>query len=314
MGSWSQKRNCKPLKKRVMRLKSYLIYISCHNFSKFSQIASGQTDTDVKQQPLYWLNLDLCCKTEIRIWPHVWRMLWSYISFLVLQNWNLPKSLWLSHLSACCPCRAELFIQQEQLDFTPIFPLPGGHHTSPRSRKEALIWVCIVLTFNFISLTLKLVQALGRQCSASASNPDTLAVRKEEEDGLFCSLAKGSSGLQEAFGALWVLCLGKRARWRGNLGKLQVWGESNLKFVFVNLMSKLARELLLYLCLDMRFGDSSETAKNIKKKKPANSCKLKALHFTQLYLKVTLEGPSCRVVTKNSILYILVLKRLRKKM
>ena len=62
-----------------------------------------------------------------------------------------------------------------------------------------LLQVCIALTFNFILLTLKLVQALGRRCSASASNPDTLAGKEKEEAGLPCLPAKGSPGLQEAF-------------------------------------------------------------------------------------------------------------------
>lgn len=67
MGSRGQKGNCKPLKRRAKRLKSYLIYIFCHNFSKFSQIVSGQIDTDVKQQQLYWLKKLLwTCAVKLR--------------------------------------------------------------------------------------------------------------------------------------------------------------------------------------------------------------------------------------------------------
>lgn len=55
MESRSQKGKSKPLKRRTKRLKPFLFYIFCHNFSKFSQIALGQIDTDIKQQQLYWL-------------------------------------------------------------------------------------------------------------------------------------------------------------------------------------------------------------------------------------------------------------------
>lgn len=80
-----------------------------------------------------------------------------------------------------------------------------------------------MLTFNFLLLTLKLAQAFGTCCGASASNPDALAGREEEEEeaGLCCPPAKCSPGLKGGFSLLWVLLEAK-----------QVWDESDTSFVF----------------------------------------------------------------------------------
>lgn len=76
--------------------------------------------------------------------------------------------------------------------------------------KSDLTYACVVLTFNFLSLTLKLVQALGTHPGASASNPDTLAGREEKEVGFCCPPAKDSLGLQEAFNLLRILSAAKK--------------------------------------------------------------------------------------------------------
>lgn len=176
-----------------------------------------------------------------------------------------------------------------------------------------LLQVCIVLTFNFTLLTLGPMQALGRWCSASASNPDTLAGREKEEVVLPCLPAKGSQGLQEAFGPLWVPHLAKRSWQKGKLGKLQFWSESDPSFCFINLMPKLARTKLLYQCLAMKFGDSSETPTSTKKRKSLPTSGSWSLAFHIAVFNSHTEGPNCSFATKNSVLYILVLKRLRKK-
>lgn len=102
--------------------------------------------------------------------------------FLGITEVKFAEKLVTGHVSDCCPVgRRDLFSKHSwNSGFSPLLWLSDQH----QEHRATSLHVLIVLTFNFISLTPKLVQELGRWCSASASNPGALAGRGREEAGL----------------------------------------------------------------------------------------------------------------------------------